>query len=59
MSLEAVAALLGHRSPKMTGVYARISSEVVAEQYFAAIAAMETQPARTALPTTNTAAATS
>jgi site-specific recombinase XerD len=59
MSLEAVAALLGHRSPKMTGVYARISSEVVAEQYFAAIAAMETHPARTALPTTNTAAATS
>ena len=28
MSLEAVAALLGHRSPKMTCVYARISSEV-------------------------------
>ena len=47
MSLEAVAALLGHRSPKMTGVYARISSEVVAEQYFAAIAAMETQAQRT------------
>jgi site-specific recombinase XerD len=55
MSLEAVAALLGHRSPKMTGVYARISSEVVAEQYFAAMAAMETQPQRTALPTTNMA----
>jgi site-specific recombinase XerD len=55
MSLEAVAALLGHRSPKMTGVYARISSEVVAEQYFAAISAMETQPERTAQPTTNNA----
>ena len=59
MSLEAVAALLGHRSPKMTGVYARISSEVVAEQYFTAIAAMETQPQRTALPTTNTATTSS
>ena len=55
MSLEAVAALLGHRSPKMTGVYARISSEVVANQYFAAIAAMETQTQRSTSPTTNTA----
>jgi site-specific recombinase XerD len=59
MSLEAVAALLGHRSPKMTGVYARISSEVVAEQYFAAIAAMETQTQRTTSTTTNSAVAPS
>ena len=36
MSLEAIAALLGHRSPKMTLVYARISDDNVAEQYFKA-----------------------
>jgi integrase len=42
MSLEAIAALLGHRSPRMTLVYARISSERVAEQYFAATGAVET-----------------
>jgi hypothetical protein len=42
MSLEAIAALLGHRSPKMTLVYARISDENVAEQYFNATRAVET-----------------
>ena len=31
MSLEAIAALLGHRSPRMTLVYARISDTTVAE----------------------------
>ena len=38
MSLEAIAALLGHRSPRMTLVYARISDTTVAEQYFTATA---------------------
>jgi integrase len=41
MSLEAIAALLGHRSPRMTLVYARIADTVVAEQYFNATRAVE------------------
>ena len=41
MSLEAIAALLGHRSPRMTLVYARISDTTVAEQYFSATGALE------------------
>jgi hypothetical protein len=41
MSLEAIAALLGHRSPRMTLVYARISDTTVAEQYFTATGAIE------------------
>ena len=41
MSLEAIAALLGHRSPRMTLVYARISDTTVAEQYFTATGALE------------------
>jgi len=41
MSLEAIAALLGHRSPRMTLVYARIADTVVAEQYFTATRAVE------------------
>jgi hypothetical protein len=41
MSLEAIAALLGHRSPRMTLVYARISDDTVAKQYFAATRAVE------------------
>ena len=41
MSLEAIAELLGHRSPRMTLVYARISNDVVAEQYFRATQAVE------------------
>jgi integrase len=35
MSLEAIAALLGHRSLRMTLVYARIADRTVAEEYFA------------------------
>jgi integrase len=41
MSLEAIAALLGHRSPRMTLVYARIADTVVADQYFNATHALE------------------
>jgi hypothetical protein len=41
MSLEAIAALLGHRSPRMTLVYARIADTVVADQYFTATRAVE------------------
>jgi site-specific recombinase XerD len=43
MSLEAIAALLGHRSPRMTLIYARISDENVAEQYFNATQAVEAE----------------
>ena len=35
MSLEAIAALLGHRDLSMTMVYARIADRTVAEEYFA------------------------
>ncbi|HEY6278827.1 MAG TPA: site-specific integrase [Streptosporangiaceae bacterium] len=35
MSLEAIAALLGHRSMSMTLTYARIADRTVAEEYFA------------------------
>jgi hypothetical protein len=48
MSLEAIAALLGHRSPRMTLVYARISNENVADQYFQATQAVESDSARAA-----------
>ncbi len=41
MSLEAIAALLGHRSPRMTLVYARISDTNVADQYFKATQTVE------------------
>jgi len=34
MSLEAIAALLGHRSMRMTLTYARISDRTVAAEYF-------------------------
>ncbi|MCA1679558.1 MAG: site-specific integrase [Actinobacteria bacterium] len=34
MSLEAIAALLGHRSMRMTMVYAKIANRTVAEEYF-------------------------
>jgi hypothetical protein len=34
MSLEAIAALLGHRSLRMTLVYARIGDRKVADEYF-------------------------
>jgi hypothetical protein len=48
MSLEAIAALLGHRSPRMTLVYARIADTVVAEQYFSATRAVEAEALTTA-----------
>ena len=35
MSLEAIAALLGHRSMRMTLVYAKIANRTVADEYFA------------------------
>jgi hypothetical protein len=35
MPLEAIAALLGHRSMRMTMVYARIADRAVADEYFA------------------------
>jgi integrase len=47
MSLEAIAALLGHRSPRMTLVYARISDTNVADQYFKATQAVEADTATT------------
>lgn len=41
MSLEAIAALLGHRSMRMTLTYARISDRTVAEEYFRVTEAVE------------------
>lgn len=41
MRLEAIAALLGHRSLRMTLVYARIANRTVAEQYHAVNAKVE------------------
>jgi site-specific recombinase XerD len=41
MSLEAIAALLGHRSLRMTQTYARISDRTIAEEYFKVTAAVE------------------
>ena len=49
MSLEAIAALLGHRSMKMTMTYARISDRTVVEEYFRVTAAVEANYAGTAL----------
>jgi site-specific recombinase XerD len=43
MSLEAIAALLGHRSMDMTLIYARISDETVADAYFKVTEAVEAQ----------------
>ena len=34
MSLEAIAAMLGHKSMDMTLVYAKIANRTVAEEYF-------------------------
>ena len=51
MSLEAIAALLGHRSPRMTLVYARIADTVVADQYFSATRAVEAQTLAVEPPT--------
>jgi site-specific recombinase XerD len=50
MSLEAIAALLGHRSPRTTLVYARISDTTVAEQYFTATGALEASNVTAASP---------
>jgi len=41
MSIEAIAALLGHRSLDMTMTYARIADRTVADEYFAATARVE------------------
>lgn len=41
MSLEAIAALLGHRTMRMTLVYARISDRTVANEYFRVTEAVE------------------
>ena len=41
MSLEAIAALLGHRTMRMTLVYARISDRTVADEYFRVTEAVE------------------
>jgi len=41
MSLEAIAALLGHRSMRMTLTYARITDRTVADEYFRVTAAVE------------------
>ncbi|MEO5901305.1 MAG: hypothetical protein ABIR68_14425 [Ilumatobacteraceae bacterium] len=58
MSLEAIAALLGHRSMKMTLTYARISDRTVADEYFRVTADVEAnhynQPAGTGTASTGT-----
>ena len=41
MSLEAIAALLGHRSMDMTQTYAKIANRTVADEYFAVSARVE------------------
>ena len=54
MSLDAIAALLGHKTLAMTMVYARIADRTVAEQYFAVTEKVESlygQPAQ--LPATD------
>jgi len=43
MSLEAIAALLGHRSMDMTLIYARISDDTVADAYFKVTETVEAQ----------------
>ncbi len=56
MSLEAIAALLGHRSLDMTLRYARIASRTAADEYFAVsgkVEALYGQPAQ--LPATRPA----
>jgi len=51
MSLEAIAALLGHRTMRMTMTYARISDRTVADEYFRVTEAVEANYGRTdALP---------
>ncbi len=48
MSLEAIAALLGHRDLSMTMVYARIADRTVADEYFAVTKKVESLYAATA-----------
>ena len=50
MSLEAIAALLGHRSMRMTMTYARISDRTVADEYFRVTEAVEANYGRTDAP---------
>ena len=50
MRLEAIAALLGHRSLEMTLVYARIADRVVADEYASACAKIDTLYATAATP---------
>lgn len=50
MSIEAIAALLGHRSLDMTRQYARIANRVVADEYNAVSAKVEALYHDTALP---------
>ncbi len=50
MSIEAIAALLGHRSLDMTLRYARISNRVVADEYDAVSAKVEALYCDPALP---------
>jgi hypothetical protein len=47
MSLEAIAALLGHASMSMTMTYARISDRTVADEYFAVTTQVEALYAET------------
>ena len=57
MSLEAIAALLGHRSMRMTMTYARISDRTVADEYFRVTEAVEANYGHTdVLPDTATGA---
>jgi integrase len=50
MSLEAIAALLGHRSMDMTMVYARIADRTVADEYFAVTEKVEALYGQADLP---------
>ncbi len=50
MSLEAIAALLGHRTMTMTMVYARIADRTVADEYFAVTEKVEALYDHSALP---------
>jgi hypothetical protein len=50
MSLEAIAALLGHKSMDMTLVYARISDRTVADEYFKVTEAVEAHYRHTGAP---------
>lgn len=50
MSLEAIAALLGHRTMAMTMVYARIADRTVADEYFAVSEKVEALYDRGSLP---------